>query len=162
MNAYAILSLLDRLGFVMARSSLALLWQSSIVLLSAAALSFGLRKSRPAVRFAVVVAALFTLPVLPVLTHVLERVETPKMEIAVLPRYEEPARLGAVTADGAADRNTGPSIAERADAPAIRTVPQDAPAHGRTVETQNAPAVSRKHADIRFLDHPFALVPLLL
>ncbi len=86
MNTELALLQLDASGYRVLAVLLSVLWQSSILLLAAGALSYALRNRSAAVRHAVWTAAVLVIPLLPVLSLHSDR-WSPAPEIAVIPAY---------------------------------------------------------------------------
>ncbi len=81
------LGALDRAGFEAVRAMLAVLWQSSILLATAALMAWALRRRRASVRHGLWVSALLVAPLLPVLGWAAASLQAPRAEIPVMPAY---------------------------------------------------------------------------
>ena len=140
MNTQALLYTLDQVGFMAFRFSLSFFWQSSIVIAAALAISYVLRRSRPAVRYTVVVAALLSLPALPLLNGAYEYLGAQRAEIAVLPSYT-------IVSPGTAGAADGPTVppSVRADLPVNTAGPETASQGRLTVPPPEHPSVQTTH-----------------
>ena len=83
---------LDAHGFALFRILMAVLWQSSILFLAIAAVTWMLRKRRASARHAVWLAALILAPLLPLLTSFATWSGAPQAPVNVMPAYEAPIR----------------------------------------------------------------------
>ena len=95
MSAVTLWDALDRIGFDVVRTLLAVLWQSSILLLAVGVLACALRKRRASVRHALWVVALLAAPAVPLLGWAALRLGTPRAEIPVMPAYTSPVTASA-------------------------------------------------------------------
>ena len=90
MNIFDSWARLDEFGFEAVRTLLAVLWQSSILLVAVALLAWLLRKRRASVRYGLWVGALLVVPLLPLLAGVVSRAGAPQASVPVLPVYTAP------------------------------------------------------------------------
>lgn len=90
MSLTDILMLLDGIGFKVMTALLSVLWQSTILLVTAGALTFFLRKRSAAVRHAIWTVAALAIPFLPLLSINTADRGPLSTEIAILPLYEKP------------------------------------------------------------------------
>ncbi|MDP2982929.1 MAG: M56 family metallopeptidase, partial [Candidatus Latescibacter sp.] len=91
MNALSLLTSLDSAGYTVLRILLSVLWQSTIVLAAAGALTWFLRKRGDKVRHIIWTGAVCILPLLPLLTWVSTQLGSPRAEIQVFRPYTAPA-----------------------------------------------------------------------
>ncbi|MFC1528549.1 M56 family metallopeptidase [Candidatus Latescibacterota bacterium] len=90
MNFTEWLLALDSIGFFTMRILLSILWQSSILLGAVGILSYILRRRQVSVRYRLWVAAIFIVPLLPVLSIMISKTGTPRKELSVIPAYSTP------------------------------------------------------------------------
>lgn len=91
MEPMMILMKLDALGYEVIGGLGSLLWQSTLLILAGALVTMLLQRKSSATRASVWVFVLCTIPLLPILGVLADRVDTPRTEIPVLPAYEQPA-----------------------------------------------------------------------
>ena len=132
MSASYWLEALDQAGYRAMCYLLAVLWQSSILLVVTAGLAWLLRRRRAAVRHALWMLALTVTPLLPLLTSAARQADAPQAPLALMPAYEAPAPAALAPP---APRG-GPAIHESAlppagpaPDPAVQPAPAQAPAH---------------------------------
>ncbi|GAG76865.1 unnamed protein product, partial [marine sediment metagenome] len=80
MNLSSALVQLDSMGFIVMRILLSILWQSSIVLGAVGILAYLLRNKIESVRYALWVAAIISIPVLPLLTWGVSKIGTRRLK----------------------------------------------------------------------------------
>ncbi len=93
MNAIDFWSSFDTVGFQVMRLLVSVIWQSSILFLAVALLTFLLRRRRASIRQTLWVAALIAAPLLPLLAWAASRTGTPQAHIPVMPAYSAPRLL---------------------------------------------------------------------
>ncbi len=81
------LAFLDRTGFSMLTGGLSLLWQSSVLMLSAWLLVLLLKRFNASIRHAILTCAIFTIPFLPSITGLFHTAVPTGYSIDVLPSY---------------------------------------------------------------------------
>ncbi len=82
---------LDRAGFAAAKVLAGVLWQSTILFALVATAALVLRRGRASLRHALWAGAVIAAPLLPLVAVLFSRIDAPRAEVAVLPRYAEPA-----------------------------------------------------------------------
>ena len=90
MNVSDWLSTLDNMGFLTFRMLVSVLWQSSIILGAVCMLAYMLRLCKESVRHTIWVAAIFVIPLIPMLTLGMSKIGSPQTEISVMPVYSDP------------------------------------------------------------------------
>ena len=142
MTPLELLAGLDRVGFAAVRLLLAVLWQSSLLFVAVAGLSWLVRKRWASVRCALWIAALLIAPTLPLLTQLASKAGAPYARIAVLPPRAVAPHLQELT-----EAHSGPP-ASTADAGAGPSASVLAPVAASTVKRPLPP----------LSDHPWALL----
>ena len=94
MNALQLWPRLDAVGYGAMRLLAGALWQSSILLLAIAALTWLLRRRRATVRHALWVAGLVAAPLLPLIAGAAVRSGAPQAPVQILPAYAQTVVVG--------------------------------------------------------------------
>ena len=136
MNVEELWEALDRVGFQSMRVLLSVLWQSSLLLLSAGLLALALRRRPASVRCALWAGALVVVPLLPLLGWAVSSIAAPRARIPVLPAYEpRPAEAAEAPAPSPVPDEPAPSVPPAGPivSPAPRPPPASIPAPAEPV-----------------------------
>ncbi len=90
MDTHVWLNALDSMGYNVIRLLLSTLWQSFIILGAVTVIAFTILRARASVNYAFWVAALVTIPLVPLLTWSLAKVGPPQSAISIIPVYRDP------------------------------------------------------------------------
>jgi beta-lactamase regulating signal transducer with metallopeptidase domain/peroxiredoxin len=88
MNPLDILVFLDGAGYNIIRNLLSILWQSSLIFLAAYIITSFLRRHHDSIRHYVWFCAMLAVPMLPLISAVMNNINTPRAPIPVIPSYQ--------------------------------------------------------------------------